>query len=379
MADLGHTGFVADDRIHETPWLTEPLPARVETERLVLRLWQPEDVEAMATVVHRSLDHLRPFMAWVLQEPITLDRRHELVAQWRGHWEAGGDAGYGVFLGDEAIGACGLHCRQGVGVLEIGYWIAAEHNGRGYATELTRALAETALGRPDVESVMLRTDEANAASQRVAVKAGFRFARRQTFPPLAPADSGVEYVWRYLDLPGFTVRPEEPADLDGIDRLVAEAFGSPLEARLVRDIRASSLHRPGLALVAEIDGDSGREIVGHVMISGCTLRTDPGVDIDIVTLAPLAVAPAHQGRGVGAALVWEVLERARAEGEPLVVVLGAPDYYGRFGFEPAADCGITLPVPDWAPPEAGQAILFDPSRTDLQGTVVYPPAFDDLD
>ncbi len=370
---------MADDRSDETQWLPEPLPARIETERLVLRLWQPDDVEAMATVVLRSLGHLRPFMAWVVQEPITLDRRHQLIVQWRDQWEAGGDVGYGVFLDNQPIGSCGLLCRQGPRVLEVGYWIAAEHNGRGYATELTQALAQTALARPDVDSVVLQTDEANTASQRVAVKAGFRFARRQTFPPLAPAQTGVEYVWRYMDLPGFTVRAEEPEDFDGIDRMVAEAFGSPVEARLVRDIRASSFYRPGLALVAEIDGDFGREIVGHVMISGCTLRTDLGADIDTVMLAPLAVAPTRQGHGVGAALVWEALERARAEGESLVVVLGAPDYYCRFGFEPATDRGITMPVPDWAPPEAAQAILFDQSRTDLQGTVVYPPAFDDVD
>ncbi len=376
---MDHTGLVSDDELNEEDvWLTEPLPARIDSERLVLRLWEVDIIEAMHAVVQRSLDHLRPFMGWVAEEPISLDQRRQMVEQWRDRWLAGGDAGYSVFLDDEAIGACGLHCRQGVGVLEIGYWIAAEHNGRGYATELTQALVETALSRSDVESVVLRTDRDNTASRRVAAKAGFRFARRRVFPPVAPGHSGVEYVWRYIDLPGFTIRSEEPADFDGIDGVVAEAFGSPVEARLVRDIRASPHYRPGLALVAEIDGHSGREIVGHVMISGCTLRTDSAV-IDIVMLSPLAVAPDHQRHGVGAALVWEVLERARAQGEPLVVVEGAPDYYGRFGFEPAADRRITMPVQDWAPPEAGQAILFDPSRTDLQGTVVYPPAFDDLE
>lgn len=367
------------DRTDEGKWLRGPLPTRIDTRRLVLRLWEPVDVEAMQNVVLRSLDHLRPFMAWVAEEPIDLDRRRRLVQQWKDWRDAHGDAGYGVFLGEEPIGSCGLHCRQGQGVLEIGYWIAADHNGQGYATELTRALAQTALAQPGVDSVVLRTDAANIASQRVAAKAGFRFARQQTFPPVAPAHTGVEYVWRYMDLPGFTIRTEEEGDVDTIDRVVADAFGSPAEARLVRDIRASPLYRPELALVAEIDGRSGREIAGHVMISGCSLRADSGADSNIVILSPLAVAPDHQHHGVGAALVWDVLNRARTAGEPLVVVEGDPAYYQRFGFEPAADHALTIDVPDWAPPEAGQVILFDPSRTELRGTVVYPPAFDDLD
>ena len=375
----GDSGVVADDSTETTPWLAEPLPARIETERLILRLVQHDDVAAMAAVVHRSLDHLRPFMGWVAREPMTLDQRHQQVEQWRDQYEAGGDAGYGVFLDDEPIGSCGLHCRQGPGVLEVGYWIAAEHNGRGYATELTRALTAVALARPDVDSVVLRTDEANAASRRVAVKAGFRFARRQLFPPTAPAHTGVEYVWRYMDLPGFTVRAEDPDDEEAIDRVVTDAFGSPTEARLVHDIRASPNYRPDLAMVAEIESGSGREIVGHVMISGCTLRLDSGADIDIVMLSPLSVATDHQRHGVGAALVWEVLELARQRGEPLVAVPGSPGYYRRFGFEPAADRGITIDVPDLAPPDVGQVIVFDRSRTDLKGGVVYPPAFDDLD
>lgn len=111
------------------------------------------------------------------------------------------------------------------------------------------------------------------------------------------------------------------------------------------------------------------------MISGCEL-TDGDVRRPIVMLSPLAVAPDVQGKGIGSLLVREVVGRADDLGEPLVVLEGSPEYYGRFGFESAAMYGITLPLPTWAPPEAGQVILLRTYDRALRGHVVYPASFD---
>jgi len=171
-----------------------------------------------------------------------------------------------------------------------------------------------------------------------------------------------------------TIRPERPEDIDAISAVVEAAFGSPVEARLVENLRASDVFVPELSLVAERDGS----IVGHVMISGAILRADDGTEWSVASLAPLAVAPEAQRRGIGSALVKAVTARAEEMGEPLVVLEGSPAYYGRLGFEHSVPHGIHINLPSWAPAEAAQVMRlagYDPAR---RGVVVYPPAFDDI-
>jgi putative acetyltransferase len=172
------------------------------------------------------------------------------------------------------------------------------------------------------------------------------------------------------------IRPETTADTAPVRRVVARAFGSDVEADLVNRIRASPGYVPEMALVATVAG----AIVGHVMISVAILRHDAG-DRPIVMLSPLAVDPDHQRRGVGSALVRAAVAVADRRGEPLVVLEGNPAWYGRLGFEPAARHGIVIHLPDWAPPEAAQVLrlaAYAPDDPTLRGTVVYPPAFDQL-
>jgi len=129
----------------------------------------------------------------------------------------------------------------------------------------------------------------------------------------------------------ITVRPERPDDAPAIRRVHEAAFPTTLEGRLVDALRDAG--RLTVSLVAERD----REVVGHVAFSPVTLDGAPGVT-DGVGLAPVAVLPAHQRRGVGAQLVREGLAACAAAG--FVVVLGDPAYYGRFGFAPASRWGL---------------------------------------
>ena len=173
------------------------------------------------------------------------------------------------------------------------------------------------------------------------------------------------------------VRRETPNDFAAIARVVAGAFGSPVEAKLVEDIRASPEYVPETALVAELDG----EVVGHVMISGTTLRNEAG-DRTIAMLSPLAVAPEHHRTGIGSQLVREVVALAEQRGEPLVILQGDPKFYTRFGFEYSVPHGIAMTLPDWSIPEAAQVMLldaYDATDLSLKGSVVLPPAFDGLD
>ena len=133
------------------------------------------------------------------------------------------------------------------------------------------------------------------------------------------------------------IRFESPADIDAIRRVNEAAFGQPDEARIVDALRAAA--HPFLSLVADDDG----EIVGHIAFS----PVDAG-GMTILGLAPMAVAPHRQRQGIGTMLVEAGLEECRRAGFGAVVVLGHPDYYPRFGFEPAAPKGLTseYDVPD---------------------------------
>lgn len=170
------------------------------------------------------------------------------------------------------------------------------------------------------------------------------------------------------------VRPETEADYDAIYEVVQLAFNRDVEAKLVREIRSSREYVPELELVVISDG----HVIGHVMVSHAQLHRD-GARHDVAILAPLAVHPDRQGLGVGSRLVREVVARADALGEPLVVLEGSPQYYPRFGFRPAVEFGITLPLPDWAPPEAAMAIPLTAYVPELRGRVVYPKAFDSVE
>ncbi len=135
------------------------------------------------------------------------------------------------------------------------------------------------------------------------------------------------------------VRPETSRDFDDIRRVVEAAFGRENEARLVRLLRADAdAYVPQLTLVAE-DGD---EIVGHIMLSNATIHGEQ--EWRVLALGPLAVTPERQGTGVGIALTEASLELADGLGESLVVLLGHPTYYPRFGFESARGRGIEPPT-----------------------------------
>jgi putative acetyltransferase len=161
------------------------------------------------------------------------------------------------------------------------------------------------------------------------------------------------------------IRPETPADREAIAAVTTAAFGQEQEARIVADIRGSDRFVPELSLVA-LDGG---EVVGHVMLSY--------VDLDerrVLELAPLSVAPERQREGVGSALVRKALRLAQDRGEPLVLVLGHPSYYPRFGFRPASSLGIEPPDPSIAD-EAFMVVPLGAYEPTLRGRVAFPSAF----
>lgn len=172
------------------------LPEVVETPRLVLRRWRVEDAPRLHEAVTASVEHLRPFMAWIAAEPVPLAAREARIIEWEQDWADGGDVTYGVWADDQVVGGTGLHRRLGADGLEIGYWIHVDHVEQGYATELARALTSTALAQPGVTRVEIHHDEANVRSARVPQRLGYARIEVAERQPQAPGEVGVEWQWR---------------------------------------------------------------------------------------------------------------------------------------------------------------------------------------
>ena len=163
----------------------------------------------------------------------------------------------------------------------------------------------------------------------------------------------------------ISVRFERPDDAAGIRETNQLAFESPLEADLVDALRGSADY---LSLVATSD----EQIVGHILFT--PIRLEPPVAVRIAGLAPMAVRPQHQRRGVGGQLIRAGLDECRRTGYSAVVVLGHPEYYPRFGFVPGHTFGLTCEFP--SPPEAFMAIELVPDAlAGTTGVVCYRPEF----
>jgi putative acetyltransferase len=137
------------------------------------------------------------------------------------------------------------------------------------------------------------------------------------------------------------IREETPGDFGAVRRVNESAFGRPEEASLVEALRASA--DPHISLVAEVEG----RVVGHIFFSPVTIES-AGAAHEALALGPMAVLPEFQGRGLGSGLVREGLEECLRRGHEVVFLLGHPEYYPRFGFEPTRPRGITCeyPVPE---------------------------------
>ena len=167
----------------------------------------------------------------------------------------------------------------------------------------------------------------------------------------------------------ITIRPETAEDYAAIREVNLLAFGQEVEPRLVEALRRLPDFIPELSLVAVEAG----QVVGHILFSPIVIETKDG-SVPALTLAPLAVRPEFQNQGVGSALVRRGLEECERLGHRIVVVVGHPPYYPRFGFSPARARGLEAPFP--VPDEAFLVLELVPGALDgVAGTVRYPPPF----
>jgi putative acetyltransferase len=168
----------------------------------------------------------------------------------------------------------------------------------------------------------------------------------------------------------FFIRPERPEDIDAIFEVNLQAFAQDGEARLVNALRADGDYDHELSLVAV----SGDRIIGHILFPPITIVSE-SAETPALALAPLSVHQDFQCLGIGTALIEEGLKECQRLGHRIVIVVGHPSYYPKFGFTVARGFGINPPFP--CPDEAFMALPLTSGALDgISGMVRYPVAFD---
>ena len=165
------------------------------------------DAALIQQVLDESADHLRPWLTWMADEPLTLEQRQTLLAEQEGAWLAGGDVLLAVLVNDAVAGGCEMHRLGDMQTLEIGYWIHPSFLHRGIATTVADLLTNAGFLVAGIEQVEIRHDKANIASAVIAQRLGYEFVGETPGQPSAPAESGTQCAWRIARHDWLTRRP----------------------------------------------------------------------------------------------------------------------------------------------------------------------------
>ncbi len=163
------------------------------------------------------------------------------------------------------------------------------------------------------------------------------------------------------------IRKEKASDCPAIRKVNDLAFGREVEGQLVDALREEG------AVILSLVAVEGEEIVGHLLFSPVTIEGE-GEKHEVVALAPLAVLPSHQKKGIGKRLTEEGLKQLKEIGIPAVIVFGHPEYYPAFGFLPAREFGLTCEYPEAG--DAFMALELEPGwLADKKGLARHHPVF----
>lgn len=165
------------------------------------------------------------------------------------------------------------------------------------------------------------------------------------------------------------IRTERQNDYKEIKKINDLAFGQENEGKMIESLRKTLDYNASLSLVAEIKN----KIVGHILFYPVKIKNEKEEYI-VLSLAPLAVHPQYQNKGVGSKLVKRGIKSAKETNFDIILVVGHPKYYPRFGFKPASNWKIKLPID--APDDAVLVLeLKDNSLNNCSGIVEFPKEY----
>lgn len=198
---------------------------RLETDRVVIRCYEPSDAEVMSATILRNHEHLIRWMPWAVKDQHTTPFCLNLIRTFRGNYDLGTD--YPMAIIDQSngayIGGTGLHLRVGRGALEIGYWIDQGLGRRGFATHVAAALTKAAFEFSDIHRMNIHMQVGNEVSQRIPERLGYTMeGRLRQHYPLSDST--------YADIYYYTLLREE-YDASEIKQLELRAFG--IDGRLL--------------------------------------------------------------------------------------------------------------------------------------------------
>lgn len=177
-------------------------PYRIETDRLVIRCWQPSDAAMMKSAVNRSKEHLLPWLPWAKFEPQTLDEKVELCRTFRSRFDREEDYVYAIFNKDETevLGGTGLHTRRGPHAFEIGYWVNVDHIGKGIATEASKVMTILGLDYCKRDRMEIHCDPENLRSTAIPRKIDYTWevTRRRLNPGVEEGEMVDIMIWTLL-------------------------------------------------------------------------------------------------------------------------------------------------------------------------------------
>ncbi|NOU93630.1 GNAT family N-acetyltransferase [Paenibacillus sp. LMG 31456] len=167
------------------------------------------------------------------------------------------------------------------------------------------------------------------------------------------------------------IRTEAREDYSEVYELNYQAFGNrDDESKLVERIRNSEHFVPELSIVAELNN----EIVGHLLLSKASVVNSENHQ-NVIVLAPIAIKPPYQKQGIGSQLIHEGKKRCKEQGYGIILLIGHPSYYPKFGFMPAGDYGIELKQFK-VPNEVFMVCeVIEGELQKCKGELIYPPTF----
>lgn len=228
--------------------------------------------------------------------------------------------------------------------------------------------------RADLDYLSLWVFQKNTGAQIFYQKRGFHCVLETDGENSEEREPDCIYSWhRALASHSIHLRAENTTDQTAIRGIHTAAFGQEAEGKLVEKLRAGGHFAPEMSLLAVHPKEGA---LGHVLFSDLSLESDAG-NIRAASLAPVAVRPQHQRKGIGKALIRQGLTNLRLFGYEAVLVLGDPTYYTKLGFARSLaeklECEYQC--------EALMALELAPgSLSDREGiTVSYPPPFQDLE
>jgi RimJ/RimL family protein N-acetyltransferase len=199
---------------------------RLQTDRVIIRCYEPTDAPTMSETILRNHEHLIPWMPWAIKDQHTVPFCLDLIRKFRGSYDLGTDYPMGVFdlRNGQYIGGTGLHLRAGAGALEIGYWIDERLARQGFATHVAATLTKAAFEYTSVHRMNIHMQVGNIASERIPERLGYR--REGLLRQAFPLSQG-----KFADIHYFTLLREEydASDLKSMALLATGIDGNPVQ------------------------------------------------------------------------------------------------------------------------------------------------------